>query len=77
MLASDLRPLTPEIFPLVEADPRPILVIEGIVFRPVTDGRNRPAWIGGNGSTISLSRLDDIMDAEIPVSFIPTFFVAE
>jgi hypothetical protein len=72
MLASDLRPLTAANHYLAETEPRPLLVIEGVVFRPVTDDRNRPVWIGGNGRTITISRLDEIMDNEIDVSYIPS-----
>jgi hypothetical protein len=77
MLASSPRALTPANYFVAETEPRPLLVIEGILFIPRADERGRPVWHGANGHTVSLSRLDDIMDADIAVSYIPSFPVTE
>ena len=70
MLASDLSPVTPENFNAV-TDAHVPLVIDGIVFRPGFSDAGRPVWKGADGRTVRLSRLDDIMDAEVPVFFFP------
>jgi len=77
MLASDFRPLTADLFPFVVAHPRPILCIAGIVFKPRSDEQGRPVWHGGDGRVVTLNRLDDLMDAEVAISFLPTFPIAE
>jgi hypothetical protein len=77
MLASSPRALTPANYFVAETEPRPLLVIEGVVFRPVTDDRNRPVWHGADGRVVSVSRLDDIMDGEFDVSYIPSLSSVE
>jgi hypothetical protein len=71
MLTEAFRPLTPEVYNDV-VETCPTLIIEGVVFRAYIDGRGRPAWRGADGRTVSLNRLDDIMDAEIAVSYLPS-----
>jgi hypothetical protein len=77
MLASSPRALTPANYFVAETEPRPLLVIEGILFTPRADERGRPVWHGANGHTVSLSRLDDLMDAEVAVSYIPSLSSVE
>lgn len=76
MLASDLRPLTPENFNAV-VDARGTLVIAGVIFRPTLNEQGRPVWRGANGVTVRLSRLDDLMDADVPMAYLPSTVNAE
>jgi hypothetical protein len=61
MLADTFRPLTADNFNAV-LDTRPILTINGIVFKPRTRESGKTRWHGADGNVADVDRLEDLLD---------------